>query len=140
MNPYYAFKSFLFIRETIWAIRMERLIRKDLSQWPKFTIWNAGKQGRKFYHSLPPHLQERVVAMCDVSLKKIGQSYRPHYPGNPRKSQTSRPIPIISYQNAVPPIVICVKMVSHCQPSAIYIWFCFVLTNGELFFLGPHSR
>ena len=31
-----------------------------------FTIWNAGKQGRKFYRDLPDYLKDKVLSFCDV--------------------------------------------------------------------------
>ena len=64
-----------------------------LIRWSHFTIWNAGKQGRRFYRSLCPHNQakvpptpqaysvrllftrnsHKVTAFCDVDDKKIAQ-------------------------------------------------------------------
>lgn len=103
----------LFVgRDTIWNIRLEHLIDNVLKHWPKFTIWNAGKQGRKFYRSLTPELQDRVLAMCDVDVKKIGKHYQPYYPDDPIRSRNSRSIPILDYQTAAPPFVICIKLVS----------------------------
>ena len=31
-----------------------------LTKWPSFTIWNAGKQGRRFYRSLRPENQAKA--------------------------------------------------------------------------------
>ena len=31
-----------------------------LSRWPHFTIWNAGKQGRKLYRALSTVMQNKV--------------------------------------------------------------------------------
>lgn len=39
-------------RETVWNIRLEELQKNVLCHWSQFTIWNAGKQGRKFYRCL----------------------------------------------------------------------------------------
>ena len=54
-----AFSLHLY-RDTIWDIRMEAFQRDLLDQWSQFTIWNAGKQGRKFYRSLAPENQRKV--------------------------------------------------------------------------------
>lgn len=79
-----------------------------MSQWGSFTIWNAGKQGRQFYNSLDEHNQKKVVALCDVDKNKIGKKYEP-FDAVDRK--IGRPVPIISYKEAQPPFVICVKIV-----------------------------
>lgn len=102
--------TFSILEHTIWNIRLQRLMGKELDSWPYFTIWNAGKQGRKFYRSLPPAIQERVLAMCDVDPNKIGQSYKPYYPEDQERSRNCRSIPIISYQQAMAPFVICMKL------------------------------
>lgn len=102
--------TFSIHEDTIWNIRLEHLIENVLKQWPKFTIWNAGKQGRKFYRSLPFELQDRVLAMCDVDTKKIGKQYQPYYPEDQTRSRSSRSIPILDYQNSKPPFVICIKL------------------------------
>ncbi len=77
-------------RETIWDLRVEALQSHVLSKWSHFTIWNAGKQGRRLYRSLRPEnqakvrtcfadfkllLQLKVVAFCDVDQKKIEQGF-----------------------------------------------------------------
>ena len=48
-------------RETIWKLRVDFLQERVLSQWESFTIWNAGKQGRKLYRSLSPANQKKVL-------------------------------------------------------------------------------
>ncbi|XP_038066133.1 UDP-GlcNAc:betaGal beta-1,3-N-acetylglucosaminyltransferase-like protein 1 isoform X1 [Patiria miniata] len=47
-------------QETMWDIRMKALEERVLSQWDSFTIWNAGKQGRRFYRSLGEQNQKKV--------------------------------------------------------------------------------
>lgn len=47
-------------RETIWRLRVDFLQERVLSQWENFTIWNAGKQGRKLYRCLSPTNQKKV--------------------------------------------------------------------------------
>ncbi|KAK3922434.1 UDP-GlcNAc:betaGal beta-1,3-N-acetylglucosaminyltransferase-like protein 1, partial [Frankliniella fusca] len=102
--------TFSIHEDTIWNIRIQRLIDNELQKWPSFTIWNAGKQGRRFYRSLPPLLQDKVVAMCDIDQKKIGRRYQPYFPDDPKRTKTTRPIPIIGFQEASPPFVICIKL------------------------------
>ena len=36
-----------------------------------WTIWNAGKQGRRFYRSLLPENRRKIAAFCDVDVKKL---------------------------------------------------------------------
>ncbi|XP_053566282.1 UDP-GlcNAc:betaGal beta-1,3-N-acetylglucosaminyltransferase-like protein 1 isoform X2 [Bombina bombina] len=59
--------------ETIWKHRVRFLEERVLSQWPHFTIWNAGKQGRKLYRSLSTGNRAKVVAFCDVDERKISR-------------------------------------------------------------------
>lgn len=69
--------TFTVDKETIWQIRLHRLIETVLckSPWNKtFSIWNAGKQGRKFYRYLPDFIKSRVIAFCDVDTSKNFES------------------------------------------------------------------
>ncbi|XP_014224302.1 UDP-GlcNAc:betaGal beta-1,3-N-acetylglucosaminyltransferase-like protein 1 [Trichogramma pretiosum] len=100
--------TFSIKQETIFKIRLSRLINQVLCEWSNFTIWNAGKQGRHFYRALNNDLQNKVTALCDIDEKKIGQKYAP-YDSHQRKVINS--IPIIHFSEAVPPFVICVKLV-----------------------------
>ncbi|CAH0547615.1 unnamed protein product [Brassicogethes aeneus] len=99
--------TFLINKDTIWDKRVERLQKTILNQWPAFTIWNAGKQGRKLYKSLAQNHQNKVVAMCDVDVKKIGKTYVP-FDAAGRK--IGRPVKIVSFKEANAPLVICVKL------------------------------
>lgn len=61
--------TFSISKEIIWKIRLERLIEKILRTDPwkhGFTIWNAGKQGRRFFRDLPDDCKSFVRAFCDV--------------------------------------------------------------------------
>lgn len=61
--------TFSIDEETIWKIRLSYLIKTVLWKpaWVNgFTIWNAGKQGRKFYRDLPENFQSKIIAFCDV--------------------------------------------------------------------------
>lgn len=99
----------MVFRDTIWNIRLKRLEERILSNWLQFTIWNAGKQGRKFYNSLSENNQLKVVGMCDVDVNKIGKFYE-HY--NSETKKVNRKIPIVHFLEGVKPFIICVKMVS----------------------------
>ena len=61
--------------KSIWKIRLEYLERHYLSKWKSFTIWSAGKQGRRLFRDLSTVSQEKVIAFCDVDEKKIGKNY-----------------------------------------------------------------
>nr|XP_020476677.1 UDP-GlcNAc:betaGal beta-1,3-N-acetylglucosaminyltransferase-like protein 1 isoform X2 [Monopterus albus] len=61
--------------ETIWKLRVDFLQERVLSQWGSFSIWNAGKQGRKLYRSLSPTNQKKVKAFCDVDENKIQKGF-----------------------------------------------------------------
>lgn len=100
--------SFSVSEDTIWSLRIAEFQRNVLNNWPAFTIWNAGKQGRKFYKSLSKENQAKVVAFCDVDSKKLAQKVYEQYDSNSR-TITAR-IPIVSYEIAQPPAVICVKL------------------------------
>ncbi|KAJ3635200.1 hypothetical protein MTP99_008125 [Tenebrio molitor] len=99
--------TFSIEESIIWQIRLDRLQRIILNKWEKFTIWNAGKQGRKFYNSLSEEHQKKVLALCDVDEKKIGKKYISF---NPETRHNGRPLDIIHFRKAVPPFVICVKI------------------------------
>lgn len=61
--------TFNVAAETIWNVRLQHLIinRLQNSPWKEgFTIWNAGKQGRRLFRHLPAALKGRVRAFCDV--------------------------------------------------------------------------
>lgn len=103
--------SFSIKSETIDKIRLDQLIKNELSvnkRWESgFIIWNAGRQGRKFYRALPQEWQNRVTAFCDVDPKLIGTTFN-HFEAKLRK--TLRNIPIISYTELKPPVIICMKL------------------------------
>ncbi|XP_066474683.1 queuosine-tRNA galactosyltransferase isoform X2 [Tiliqua scincoides] len=60
---------------TIWTHRVLFLEERVLSRWTTFTIWNAGKQGRRLFRSLSPTNQKKVAAFCDVDQKKITKGF-----------------------------------------------------------------
>lgn len=48
-------------RMTIWTHRVHFLEEQVLPHWKSFTIWNAGKQGRKLYRSLTAASRHKVA-------------------------------------------------------------------------------
>nr|XP_023015161.1 UDP-GlcNAc:betaGal beta-1,3-N-acetylglucosaminyltransferase-like protein 1 isoform X1 [Leptinotarsa decemlineata] len=99
--------TFSIHESTIWNLRVERLERVVLKNWQQFTIWNAGKQGRKLFNSLRVENKKKVTAMCDVDKNKIGHKYKPYYPDD---KIAGPELNIVHYGDALPPFVICVKM------------------------------
>lgn len=98
-------------RETIFTIRLRHLCLNVLSKPPwtaGFTIWNAGRAGKRFFKSLPEEYRNRVRYFCDVDANKIGKEFRNYDPV--LRKEISPPVPIISYREARPPMIICVKL------------------------------
>lgn len=89
---------------------MREIEHNVLCNWDSFTIWNAGKQGRKFYRSLSEPSRRKVVAFCDVDVKKIGSFYT--YEESAEKPPKPR-VPILHFKDTKPPLIICMKMVYH---------------------------
>lgn len=100
-------QSFSVKRETIWSLRVEALESRVLPKWSHFTVWNAGKQGRRLYRSLRPENQAKVVAFCDVDQKKI---HRGFYTYEESKSTPKPKVPICHFSCASPPFILCVKL------------------------------
>uniref|UniRef100_A0A8D0GNA6 UDP-GlcNAc:betaGal beta-1,3-N-acetylglucosaminyltransferase like 1 n=1 Tax=Sphenodon punctatus TaxID=8508 RepID=A0A8D0GNA6_SPHPU len=92
---------------TIWNHRVRFLEERVLNYWPSFTIWNAGKQGRRLYRSLSPAHRKKVVAFCDVDKKKIAKGF---YTYEDSKEKTKPRIPIQHFRDAIPPFIMCVKL------------------------------
>lgn len=98
--------TFSIDEQTIWNLRMKELEARVLCCWETFTIWNAGKQGRKFYRSLSKEAQRKVVAFCDVDAKKVNSFYA--YEESPERPKPK--VPIVHFTEAHPPLVICMKL------------------------------
>lgn len=97
-------------RKTIWNLRLKRLETHFLAKWKDgFTIWNAGKQGRRLYRSLSDEYRSKVACFCDVDAKKIQQGV---YILEETKLRPKPKIPIVHFTKAKAPFVICVKLVS----------------------------
>ncbi|XP_019398261.1 PREDICTED: UDP-GlcNAc:betaGal beta-1,3-N-acetylglucosaminyltransferase-like protein 1 isoform X2 [Crocodylus porosus] len=95
------------LEETIWNHRVRFLEDRVLKHWASFTIWNAGKQGRKLYRSLSPANQRKVAAFCDVDRNKIVKGF---YTYEESEERPKPKIPIQHFRDATPPFIICVKM------------------------------
>ncbi|PIK59676.1 putative UDP-GlcNAc:betaGal beta-1,3-N-acetylglucosaminyltransferase-like protein 1-like [Apostichopus japonicus] len=94
-------------RDTIWSIRLEALEDNVISNWSQFTIWSAGKQGKRFYRSLRDENKEKVIAFCEVDKKKIEKGV---YIYEESKVLPKPRIPILHFTDAKPPLIICVKL------------------------------
>lgn len=99
--------TFSIHEDTIWKIRMEYIQKQVLVKWESFTIWNAGKQGKKFYRNLSPTNQRKVAAFCDVDPKKIKCGA---YIYHESKEKIKPTVPIVHFQSAKPPFIICMKL------------------------------
>lgn len=104
---HHAATTFSVSEETVWNTRLENLEKNVLNQWTHFTIWNAGKQGRKFYRSLSPENKLKVRAFCDVDEKKITKGV---YIYEESKCLPKPKIPIIHFTKAESPFILCVKI------------------------------
>ena len=101
--------TFSVHEDTIWDLRMKQIQKNVISKWRNFTIWNAGKQGRKFFRSLDSENRSKVIALCDVDKKKIDKGY---YTCELIKGEDGKPlkVPIVHFKDARKPIIICVKL------------------------------
>ncbi|XP_076400086.1 queuosine-tRNA galactosyltransferase isoform X3 [Peromyscus maniculatus bairdii] len=72
------FSPLLGYRMTIWTHRVHFLEEQVLPHWKSFTIWNAGKQGRRLYRSLTAASRRKVVSFCDVDENKIRKGFYCH--------------------------------------------------------------
>ncbi|XGW24459.1 hypothetical protein V3C99_006128 [Haemonchus contortus] len=92
----------------IWKMRIDRFCDKVLPFWKTLTIWNAGKQGKRFFKSLSEECKARVLSFCDVDEKKINRGIFEEYDEAARVVRWR--IPIVHVRDARPPVVICVKL------------------------------
>lgn len=99
--------TFSIHEDTIWEIRMEYIQKQVLDKWESFTIWNAGKQGKKFYRNLSTTNQRKVAAFCDVDPKKIKCGA---YIYHESKEKIKPTVQIVHFQSAKPPFIICMKL------------------------------
>lgn len=92
---------------TIWTHRVHFLEEQILPHWKSFTIWNAGKQGRKLYRSLTAASRHKVVAFCDIDENKIRKGF---YCYEDSQERPKPKVPILHFRAAQSPFVICVKL------------------------------
>lgn len=102
--------TFSVHEDTIWDVRISQIEKNVLDKWSKFTIWNAGKQGRKFYRSLSPENRAKVSALCDVDPKKISKGFYTCELVKNSKNDVPPKIPILHFTQAIAPFIICVKL------------------------------
>ncbi|KAM4824879.1 queuosine-tRNA galactosyltransferase isoform X7 [Urocitellus parryii] len=95
------------LETTIWTHRVCFLEEWALPQWASFTIWNAGKQGRRLYRSLTAASRCKVVAFCDVDENKIRKGF---YCYEEAQERPKPRVPVLHFRAARPPFVLCVKL------------------------------
>jgi len=100
-------QTFSVKEETIWKWRVDYLEQQILKDWSHFSIWNAGKQGRKLYRSLSKENQNKVSMFCDVDEKKILKQF---YIYEESKDRPKPKVPIVHFTQVIPPVIICIKM------------------------------
>lgn len=86
---------------------MKEIQENVISKWQDFTVWNAGKQGRKFYRELDETNRKKVAAFCDVDTKKIEKGV---YIYEESKVKPKPRVPIIHFTRAKKPFIICLKL------------------------------
>nr|XP_021576911.2 UDP-GlcNAc:betaGal beta-1,3-N-acetylglucosaminyltransferase-like protein 1 isoform X1 [Ictidomys tridecemlineatus] len=107
----------LLPRTTIWTHRVCFLEEWALPQWTSFTIWNAGKQGRRLYRSLTAASRCKVVAFCDVDENKIRKGF---YCYEEAQERPKPRVPVLHFRAARPPFVLCVKLLT--AMAAALVW------------------
>ncbi|KAB1265460.1 UDP-GlcNAc:betaGal beta-1; 3-N-acetylglucosaminyltransferase-like protein 1 [Camelus dromedarius] len=95
------------LETTIWTHRVRFLEERALPHWATFTIWNAGRQGRRLYRSLTAESRRKVVAFCDVDQNKIKKGF---YCYEESQERPKPRVPVLHFRAARPPFVICVKL------------------------------
>lgn len=66
--------TFTVQAKTIWQLRLKHLMENVLRKPPwceGFSIWNAGKQGKKFFRDLPLEQKNKVKAFYDIDRSKF---------------------------------------------------------------------
>jgi ribonuclease P protein subunit RPP14 len=56
-------------------LRIVQLQKDVLDSLDSFSIWNAGKQGKRFFKSLSAENQKKVIAFCDVDKNKLAHGF-----------------------------------------------------------------
>jgi len=92
-------------RATLMEYRVRAFEQQILSNpsWATFMIWGCGRDGKKFYKTLPEIHQQKVIAFCDVNPRKIGTKMVLNH-------QTKHSIPVLHWTQILPPFVTCVAL------------------------------
>lgn len=99
--------TFSVKREIIWRIQLDRLEKCVLPLWNQFTVWNAGRWGRRLVRSLSINNLNKVDAFCDIDQNKIGHTIELYCP---YKRTIIKRLPVLHFTEAKPPFLICVKL------------------------------
>ncbi|XP_059165373.1 UDP-GlcNAc:betaGal beta-1,3-N-acetylglucosaminyltransferase-like protein 1 [Physella acuta] len=99
--------TFSISEKTIWELRVRFLEKQVLDKYQSFSIWNAGKQGRKFYRSLSTNNKRKVSMFCDVDVKKLTKNY---YIYEESKEVPKPKVPIVHFTQVKLPVILCVKL------------------------------
>jgi len=94
----------------IWTLRVEELEATVLCNPPwcnGFTIWGAGKEGRRLYSALCPQSKAALRAFCDVDAAKLERGRVDFHDAVRRRVTAS--VPVVHFRRAVPPVLLCVK-------------------------------
>lgn len=99
--------TFSIPREKIWQLQINRIESIYISKWTDFTIWNAGKAGRRLVRALSDKSRMKIKGFCDVDQRKIGRIIELYCPKRRKNLIT---LPVIHFSSAKPPLIICVKL------------------------------
>ncbi|KAI3386787.1 hypothetical protein SNEBB_002882 [Seison nebaliae] len=100
--------TFTIDSETIDNLRFRYLLKYFIYPWIEkygfWYIWGCGRNGRRFFRSLPEKVQDKLESFYDVDPSKLT---RGHYTLEERKDK--KKFPIKSLEELKRPFVICVK-------------------------------
>lgn len=99
--------TFSVKRQHIWKIQLDRLEKFVLPSWSRFTVWNAGKWGRRLVRSLSSSALKKVDSFCDVDVNKIGHTVELYCPST---RSVIKKLPVVHFAEAKPPLLICMKL------------------------------
>lgn len=96
--------------DSIWALRVGEIQHGLLDGLEAFSIWSAGRDGKRLYRSLKPENRVKVKAFLDVDAKKLSG-------GGYFDKERRFHVPILSWTCAAEachqPAIICVKSGLH---------------------------
>ncbi|KAF1768338.1 hypothetical protein GCK72_000150 [Caenorhabditis remanei] len=94
--------------QTIWNFRLKRLKEQYIAKWDKFTIWSAGKQGKRLFKCLDDDEKLKVREFCDIDESKIGRGIHEEF--DEKQRIVTHKVPIVNIETAKPPLIVCVKL------------------------------